>query len=500
MTSFDFFETSELPVPAITADQAVKIAGTHFGLSAAATELGSQQDANFLLSTAAGDPIGVLKIANPAFTRAELEAQDAAAAFIDAAEDIRTATNIAGDEKSAIAEIDSAGTLFARIINFLPGGTLSGDAYVRPAQVAALGDLAGRTCRALAAFDHPGVDRVLQWDLRHAMRTVEVLAPNIADPHRRELVESVAAAAWHVVAGLAEDLPVQVIHGDITGDNVVCAGPASLPDGLIDFGDLVRSWSVAELAVTVATLLRHEGCEPAATLPAIQAFHAVRPLGPAEVEALWPLVVLRAAVLVFSGIHQSSIDADNEYASSSLLHEWRIFERAYEIPFEVMTAQIRHTLGVANPPEPIAGRLIAHFPGDIAVVDFSAEADAMDGGVWLEPDCEERLAAAALSGGASAAAARFGQARLTRSATLSDTSVATVSTGIELWPGRPVTLIAPWPGSVTVDESSGAVTLTAAPMPAPSWQARMAGCGFSCAATAPRTCRPSSGRSTRKAG
>lgn len=276
MTTFDFFEAAELPVPAITEEQAAQIAAAHFGLSATVTALGSQQDANFLLRTPAGEPIGVLKIANPAFSRAELEAQDAAAAFIHATEHIRTATNING---SALVEIESGGTLFARIISFLEGGTLSGDTYVRPAQVAALGDLAGRTCRALAAFDHPGVDRALQWDLRHGMRTVELLASHVGDPHRRQTVQAAAVAAWQVIAGLAEDLPVQVIHGDITGDNVVCAGPAALPDGLIDFGDLIRSWTVAELAVAVATLLRHEGCEPATTLAAIQAFHAVRPSG-----------------------------------------------------------------------------------------------------------------------------------------------------------------------------------------------------------------------------
>ena len=34
-----------------------------------------------------------------------------------------------------------------------------------------------------------------------------------------------------VIAGLAEDLPVQVIHGDITGDNVVCAEWRRCPTG-----------------------------------------------------------------------------------------------------------------------------------------------------------------------------------------------------------------------------------------------------------------------------
>ena len=77
---FDFFEAAELPVPAITAAQAESIAAEHFGLRASATALGSNQDANFLLRTPIAEPIGVLKIANPAFTRLELEAQDAAAA------------------------------------------------------------------------------------------------------------------------------------------------------------------------------------------------------------------------------------------------------------------------------------------------------------------------------------------------------------------------------------------------------------------------------------
>ncbi len=457
MTSFDFFDSTELPVPAISPEAAAGIAASHFGLTATVRELGSQQDANFLLIDDADGPFGVLKIANPAFSRIELEAQDAAAAYIDATEGIRTATNVG---TPPIVDIDSGGTFLARIIRYLPGGTLSGDGYVRPAQVAALGDLAGRTCRALAAFDHPGVDRVLQWDLRHAKRTVEVLAPHVADPDQRQTVESAAAAAWHVVAGLADDLPVQVIHGDITGDNVVVS-ESGIPDGLIDFGDLMRSWTVAELAASVATLLRHDGCEPATTLPAIQAFHAVRPLSPAEVDALWPLVVMRSATLVVSGIHQSSIDAENAYASSALDLEWRIFQRASDIPIDVMTAQIRQALGLAHPAEPVTGRLLDPDAGEIVVLDLSVDADAMDGGAWLEPDCEARLAADALATGAAAVAFAFGQARLTRSDRLSATSPATVATGIEVWPGRPLTVVAPWPGAVAVDGDT--VRLTGTP-------------------------------------
>lgn len=473
MTLFDFFQAEELPVPAITPVQAGEIAREHFGVAAVITPLGSQQDANFLLSESGGGPTGVLKIANPAFSRIELEAQDAAAAYIAQAEEgVRTATNVEPAGHPPIAELRTEqGTLFARIITHLDGGTMSGAHYLTPTRVAALGTLAGRTCRALADFEHAGVDRVLQWDLRHGLRTVEVLAQHVADTHRREAVEAAAEGAWRVIGELADDLPVQVIHGDITDDNVVCSGLDSgrIPDGIIDFGDLTRSWPVAELAVAVSSLLRHEGGEPAATLPAIAAFHAVRPLSSAEIEALWPLVVLRAAVLVVSGIHQAAIDADNAYATEALDYEWRIFQRATELPTEVMTGQIRHFLGVAHPPAAPAATGAAVVdgldPAHVERLDMSPESDTMDGGVWLDDDCEEQLARDAIARGAAAVTTSFGHPRLTKSSALSADSPATIATGLDLWPATEVAITAPWagvvedctPGSLTVTGTAGTV-------------------------------------------
>ncbi|MCV7174440.1 aminotransferase [Mycolicibacterium sphagni] len=467
MTLFDFFQTEELAVPAITAAQAREIAATHFGVDAHAAALGSQQDANFLLSNPDGEPIGVLKVANPAFSRIELEAQDTAAAYIRQAEPgVRTATNIELAGVPPIAELRSEDgtTLYARIIAHLAGGTMSGGQYVTPARAAALGTLAGRTARALAAFEHPGVDRILQWDLRHAQRTVEVLAGHVTDTGRREAVETATAAAWQVVADLSEDLPIQVIHGDITDDNVVCGPPEAgrIPDGIIDLGDLTRSWTVAELAIAVSSLLRHEGGEPVATLPAIAAFHAVRPLGPAEIEVLWPLVVLRAAVLVVSGVQQAAIDTDNVYATSALEWEWRIFERAVEVPSEVMSAQIRAALNAAYPADPSSAQtaIIGGLaPTTVTRLDLSPESDAMDSGRWLAAECEDDLAARALTDGAVAVVSTFGQPRLTRSVPLSSQSAPTVGTGVDLWTGAPMPITAPWAGVVDAATSDG-VTLT----------------------------------------
>ena len=248
----------------------------------------------------------------------------------------------------------------ARVLRYLPGGTLAGAGrYLSPRVVAGLGTVAGQVSLALSTFDHPGLDRVLQWDLRHALRLVDALAGHVRDTGLRARVTDAAAAAWSRVEPLAGRLPWQAVHGDVTDDNVVCRLERGLrtPDGIIDFGDLTSSWAVGELAVAITSVLRHAGAEPCSVLPAVHAFHALRPLSAEEAAVLWPLVVMRAAVLVVSGEQQAAIDGVNDYVTGALEHERRLFERAMSVPAEVMTALILAELGLAGePPRAPSGR------------------------------------------------------------------------------------------------------------------------------------------------
>src|SRR5690606_19552651 len=66
--------------PRITAPEAEALARDVFGVEGVARELGSNQDRNFVLQTAAGPRL--LKIANPVIGDAELEAQSRAAAVV----------------------------------------------------------------------------------------------------------------------------------------------------------------------------------------------------------------------------------------------------------------------------------------------------------------------------------------------------------------------------------------------------------------------------------
>ncbi|SFR83139.1 4-aminobutyrate aminotransferase [Agromyces sp. CF514] len=451
---FDFFGAGELPAPNLPAEEVVALLRTHWGLDVEVRSLGSQQDQNFLAvrvptvggSNSAKRPMGVVKVTNPAFTATELAAQDVAATRIAAhAPTLRiatTTTDAAGRPRSIVADT-SEGPLSIRLIEFLDGGTLHGDAYLSPYAIARMGELAAHVSLALADFEHDGLDRALQWDPRFADRVVDLLAPHHPDADRRARVTDAAAAAWTTVAALAGDLPMQAVHLDLTDDNVVRAvdGKAGggLPDGLIDFGDVTRSWAVAELAITVSSVLHHAGAEPVSVLPAIRAFHALRPLSAAEVAAIWPLVVVRGAVLVVSGEHQVMLDGgENAYAADGIEREWRIFEQAVSVPSEVMTAVIAAELGVERAARAAAtGTFGVQLPGldtSAAVrLDVSPESDAVDAGAWLDPELEERLALAALDAGAPAAWLPRATPRLTESRIRSADSAATIPTGVDVW-------------------------------------------------------------------
>ncbi|TLS42159.1 aminotransferase [Streptomyces montanus] len=459
---FDFFEAGELVGPTLGASEVVDLLAEHFALDARVEQIGSHQDQNFIVRDHADAEIAILKISNPAFSDAETAGQDEAAEAVAAAEPgLRAATVLRDAAGAPLARTlpTSQGRLKLRLLRFLPGGTLTGSAYLSPVAVARMGELAAATSIALRSFDHPGLDRVLQWNLLHAKRVVDLLACHHPDAGRRERVRDAASAAWVAVAAVAGELPVQPGHFDITDDNVVCDPETGLPDGLIDFGDISRSWAVAEIAVTISSVLHHAGSEPHTVLPAVRAFHQRRPLSVAEARALWPLVVLRGAVLVVSGEHQLAVDGDNDYVAAGIEREWRVFEQATSIPVPVMTALLCDALGLDESGADAAparaddtfslGSLVPDFDGRVETLDLSVVADAADNGAWLEEGLAERAARARLVDGAAAVVTRFGAARVDATRALSPVSPATVATGIDVWFVTPTTLTCPVEGLVT---------------------------------------------------
>ena len=438
--------------PDVDADAAAVIGKDRYGVTGDVAELGSQQDRNYRIAPADAQGI-MLKINHPSVTPEELDLQLTVSATLLAA-GVHTPAVIptVDGASSFVLELDEAARASVCAFELVSGTSLLDAGPLTGARAEELGRLGGRTVDALAPVDHPGAERDLQWEMSRAPQVVQKLAASVPT-ERRDIVLAAAERAWSTVASLQGELPLQLIHGDLTTDNVMCDDEGNL--WVIDLGDAVRSWRVADAAILVADVFG-QSRSLAHAARAIRGFHSVAPLSESEIEAIWPMVILRGAVLVVSGYSQQEIDPGNEYALTRMDHEWGLFEQAVALDPTAVTAQFRLAVGLTHAPH-----ITTYVPlmTDLAgaeTIDLGIRSPLLDRGEWLDPTVETRLARTTVESGRQAVF-RFGETRLTRVAWDVSAPAATRARVVELWSAPGTEVFAPFAGNVRAD--AGAIEL-----------------------------------------
>ena len=439
------------PNPVVSIEQAQALLFEHYGLQGQLHSLGSQQDLNFRVESTRG--CWVLKFCHDDAVLQALAAQHAAMLHLARQGVPVPQALIAPDGRDTIAVQLGQQHLQMRVLSYLEGRPLTRLKHLGYESIARIGRLCGEVDRALFDFRHPGLARTLQWDPRHAHKLLDHLLPALEDVRQRGRVVEMTFQAQRRLAAVSADLPMQAVHLDITDDNSVWQRDTDLRwqlAGLIDFGDLVHTWRVADLAATCAALLHHAHGDPFAVLPAVVAYQQVTALSEAELRALWPLVVLRAAVLVSSSARQLSVTPDNAYIRANVEHEWEIFDIATAEPFELMEAAIFSSVGQSIPEfskDGILPLFVGVTDSTVCQVDLSVLSEHFADGNWEQADVDERLLAdvAADSGWA---CTRYGEYRLSR--TRIDTCVASATCALHVQVKAPpgTALQAPWAGTL----------------------------------------------------
>ena len=441
---------ASLPSPQVSLEQARHLLAQHYGLNGTLLALGSQQDLNYRVDSERGR--FVLKICRGDYSLVELQAQHAGLKYLAEHSDVHVPRVIPASNGADLLTLDVGGeSVHVRLLDYIEGQPLTALDHLGHEVVAGFGRLCGEMDLALAGFDHTGLERTLQWDARHASALIEHLLPVIEDERQRTLIAEAAEQARLRLQPLLEKLPVQAIHMDITDDNVVWQRDTRRHwqlQGVIDFGDLVRTWRITDLSVTCAALLHHAAGDPFVILPAVQAYHAVNPLQHEELLALWPLIVARAAVLVLSGEQQVSIDPGNTYSRDNLTHEWEIFRVATSVPLALMEAAILTAVGQTLPAidsEGFAPLLPDLIGREFALIDLGVLSAHFEAGNWEQPGIDQRLLseAAAIHG---LAASRYGQYRLSRTRPDSAEEPETFPLHVELYVPQGSTVEAPFAG------------------------------------------------------
>ncbi len=463
---------ASLPCPKIGPELALQLLEQHYDLTGALQSLGSQQDLNYRVDSDRGR--FVLKICRGDYDAVELQAQHAALKHLQGQPRTRVPKvmpALNGEELLTVA-VDGQ-TVHLRLLDYIDGQPLTHLPHLGREVIAGFGRLCGQMNLALANFTHPGLERTLQWDPRHANELIHYLLSTLENLPHRALIEQMAAQAEQRVRPLAERLPRQAVHMDITDDNVVWQRDEQRHwqiQGVIDFGDLVHTWRVADLSVTCAALLHHAEGDPFAILPAIQAYHAVNPLQPEELQVLWPLIVARAVVLVLSSEQQQRLDPASPYLLKNAEHEWEIFHVATSVPFELMEAAILTCVGSGLPPvasEGFAPLLPGLVGREFALIDLGVLSPHFEAGNWEQAGIDQQLLQeAAVAHGL--AASRYGQYRLSRTQVDSFEAPETFPLHVELRVPQGTTVEAPFAGTLHTG-ADGALNLHSAQLSVRLW-------------------------------
>jgi 4-aminobutyrate aminotransferase-like enzyme/Ser/Thr protein kinase RdoA (MazF antagonist) len=334
--------------PRLSVADAEQLARELYGLDARAEPLPSERDQNFCLDAACGR--FVLKVANLSDSEALIRAQTEALGYLASRIALcpRVVPSLSGD-------LMSRGPLghLVRLLTWRPGAPLATVRHHAPSLLQDIGRGLGELDRYLAEFDHPALHRDFHWDLAGAI------------PRSRELLPLVNEAAWRGFLARELDaidgrlrptlgnLRTSIIHNDANDYNVLIERDVQNGDrlsGLVDFGDMVHSYTVGDAAVAIAYVVLDKPDPLTAAGAVLAGYHGANPLTDDEIDAVFDLAKLRLCLSAAIAARQCRQRPGDDYLGISQDAVRRTLPGLTRIPPRFAQASLRHACGLPSAP------------------------------------------------------------------------------------------------------------------------------------------------------
>jgi 4-aminobutyrate aminotransferase-like enzyme/Ser/Thr protein kinase RdoA (MazF antagonist) len=323
-------------LPQFSSEDATTLVHDLFGVTGHARPLSSERDQNFLVE-ASNDAVFVLKIAKASEVRDILEAQNSALDFL-----ARHGTTFRcprvilskTGERILTTQAKDGKRHFVRLLSYVPGHLL---VQIRPysrSLLEGLGRFFGLLDRTFIDFSHPALQRTHDWDLRNASTVVSENLSHISDSHQRSLVDSILGRFRKIAEPAFPTLRTSIIHNDGNDYNVLVTdvGPqGGQITGLIDFGDMLESHTIFELAICTAYAILDAADPLTAAAQVACGYHQENPITEHEVELLYDLITMRLCTSVVMAARQKKHDPDNAYLTVSEGPAWTTLEQIFQL-------------------------------------------------------------------------------------------------------------------------------------------------------------------------
>ena len=272
--------------PQVDLTAATRLLQVEYGIDAEVSDLRSERDRNFLAEVPDGRRL-VIKVSNSGDDPDQIAMESAAMHHVEVVDpDLPIPRVLTSLDGRSVVTVDAADgrTHLVRVMTVMPGDVA--DLTALPGWFAAdFGAVSARLTRALQGFGHPAAYRRLDWDPR-IVTTLRPYADRLPDERRRGPMHRLLDRFEGLDAATRE-LPGYVLHGDVTLSNVLLQDGGIT--GVIDFGDMHHTARVAELAISLTSLLRESDDLWGDAGRFLDGYQRVLPLEPAEVALIGEL-------------------------------------------------------------------------------------------------------------------------------------------------------------------------------------------------------------------
>lgn len=347
-----------------TEADASQIAAKYYGIAGVVSRLPGEYDANFHFKTDEGKEY-LLKISHASEQQDIIDLQNQILQKIEADHPPfaapRLIKSLSGD-KMVQHTVSAQATCCIRLFSFLPGQLMAAVPDHSPQLLFSLGTQLGHLCKTLSAIRHSAAQRYLKWDLQQ----YHWIHEHVSQLHEESDKTCVEFFIQRFAAHAAAILPAlrhSIIHGDVNDYNILVTGAAHVT-GFIDFGDVVESATVCELAIALAYVMLDKPDPLAAAVSVIKGFHAVFPLQEQEIDILFDLVCMRLCISVVNSALRKQENPEDAYLVISERPAWELLRKLRSIPVTAAQHGFRDACGLpdAVPTEKIK-QLRDHYLG-----------------------------------------------------------------------------------------------------------------------------------------
>ncbi len=303
----------------VSLEEAEQWTESFYGKRGRATRLAGEIDVNFLL-TDDQDQRWILKIAPADSNPTALDCQLTVLEYLEQRIPTEPIPRLVRDQEgraSRTIRTQSGALGRLRLVSFLPGQTLAELEHRPPELDREIGAFLARLDTALLDFDHPGARREFFWDVTRILELRPYL-DWIAQP-LRGLVEHHLGLFEQRVLPHVPQLPKSIIHNDANDHNLL----ASAHDrqihlaGIIDFGDMIYTVTVAEVAIASTYLMLRASRPLHVAERVLDGYTSTRSLSELERELIPSLITARLCNSLLMSAQARKLNPEDEYLTIS---------------------------------------------------------------------------------------------------------------------------------------------------------------------------------------